>query len=154
MNEPKKLKPPVDWDDLYQGRFMKGGQIAPDQKVILTIAEIDVELLMADDDTEKPKGVISFKETPMKLPLNKTNGICLRAMFGRDVRTWAGKQIVLYRGDWKGQPAVRIFGSPHLTENMQVEVKLPRRRAQQVTLYAPKKTAAQQQPTQEKKGEP
>ena len=136
-DEPRK--PPVDWDELYPGRFLKGGQLGPNARPILTIADVSVEALMGDDGKDKDKGVISFKETQLQLPLNKTNGTCLKAMFGREVPKWIGRQIVLFRGEWKGEPAVRIYGSPELKADISVEVKLPKRRPMTFIMHAPQR---------------
>lgn len=136
---------PVDWDELYPGRFIKGGEIAEGQKVVVRVSAIDMELLPKSEGSgEEQKGVISFEGMDRKMPLNKTNGLCLKAMFGRDVQAWIGKRIVLYRGEWKSKegpmPAVRIYGSPDITQNISVEIKLPKRKAYQHTLYAPKQS--------------
>lgn len=135
------LKKPVDWDELYPGRFLKAGELNG-KKVTLTIADIDLEELEGDAG-KKVKGVLSFKGTPKQIPLNKTNGICLREMFGRKVTEWIGKRITIYPGEWNGEPCIRIWGSPDIPEDRQIEVSLPRRRPIPMTLHAVKQQQGQ-----------
>lgn len=128
------LTKPVDWDELYPGRFIKAGEFKG-KKPTLTIKDVDLDNLIGDDGKEKVKGVISFVETPKQLPLNKTNGICLRAMFGRKLAEWNGKRVILYADKWNGEEATRVWGSPDITEPMAVEVKLPRKKPIQMTMH-------------------
>lgn len=132
---------PVDWDELYPGRFIKAGEFKG-KKPTLTIRDVDTELLAGDDGKEKLKGVISFVETPKQLPLNKTNGICLKAMFGRKVQEWVGKRVTLFAGTWNGEEATRIWGSPDIKEEMAVEVKLPRKKPIAMTMHNSTEKAA------------
>ena len=124
-HEPKKPKP-VDWDELYPGRFLKAGLLG-DKHVTLTITDVDREALQSDEG-KKVKGIITFKGTDMQLALNKTNGICLREMFGRKLADWIGKRVVLFASSWNGEPCIRIYGSPDIASDMQVQVQLPRRK--------------------------
>lgn len=132
---------PVDWDELYPGRFIKAGEFKG-KKPTLTIKDVDTELLAGDDGKEKLKGVISFVETPKQLPLNKTNGICLKAMFGRKVQEWVGKRVTLFAGMWNNEEATRIWGSPDLKEELAVEVKLPRKKPIAMTMHTSAEKAA------------
>ena len=132
---------PVDYDELFPGRFLKAGQLG-DKRPTLTIERVDVESL-PDDRTggERKRGVIVFREMPYALVLNSTNGQLIRALFGRAVPSWHGRKITLYKGQvehgsQKGEPAVRIWGSPELERDRTVEVRLPRKRPMQITLHA------------------
>lgn len=120
------LKKPVDWDELYPGRFLKAGELG-DKPVTLTISDINLEELESDDG-KKIKGVVSFEKTPKMIPLNKTNGICIRAMFGRKVQEWIGKRVTLFRSVWNGEDCIRVYGSPDIPEDIPVQVQLPRRK--------------------------
>src|SRR5690349_21524144 len=93
-NAPKILPKPTDWDELYPGRFIKVGELKG-KNVTLRIADVDLEELGMDSD-KKTKGVISFEKTPKKLALNKTNGLCIREMFGKTLANWIGKRITLF----------------------------------------------------------
>lgn len=118
---------PVDWDELYPARFLKAGELKG-KRVTLTIADVDTDMLVSDDGKEKIKGFLTFKESPKQVVLNKTNGLCLRTMFGRKLSEWLGKRIILFPDKWNGEDCIRIWGSPDITEPLDAEVKLPRRK--------------------------
>lgn len=145
MNAPKK---PVDWDELYPGRFLKAGELHG-KKVTLTIRDVDVEELIGDKGA-KMKGIVSFEKTPKQIALNRTNGTCLREMFGRTLANWVGKRVVIFPGEWNGEPCIRIWGSPDIDRDMQIEVALPRRRPVPMTMHSTKAAGQQtrQQPQQ------
>lgn len=117
---------PVDFDQLYPGRFMKAGEFAG-KKPTMTISSVDLDELEGDKG-KQVKGVISFKETDKQWALNKTNGICLREMFGRKPQEWVGHRVTLFAGQWDGEEAIRVWGSPELEGDKEVTVQLPRRR--------------------------
>lgn len=121
------LPKPVDWDQLYPNRFLKAGELQG-KRVTLTIKDIDLDNLVDSDGREKIKGVISFEQTPKQIALNKTNGICLRAMFGKKLTEWIGKRVIIFPGVWNGEDALRIWGSPDIKDPVDVDVKLPRRK--------------------------
>ena len=126
MNEQKTLPTPVDWDELYPGRFLKAGEFKG-KKPTLTIAAVKIEELVGDTGPQI-KGVIRFERTEKELALNKTNGICLKEMFGRKVQEWVGKRVTLYAGTWDGEECIRVWGSPDIAEDREVQVALPRKR--------------------------
>ena len=117
----------MDYDQLFPGRFMKAGEFRG-RDVTLTISVIELEDLPQDGGKNKTKGIIGFKETKKGLVLNRTNGECLKALFGRDTDAWIGKRVTLFPSEWNGEPAIRVKGSPELTKPMAIEVKLPKRR--------------------------
>lgn len=125
--EPTKYKKPVDFDQLYPGRFLKAGELLG-KKVTLTISDVDLEGLMGDDGKEKAKAIISFKETEKKMVACKTNGLSIKAMFGKRVPDWNGKRITLFEDLWNGESCIRIWGSPDIPQEIEVEIALPRRR--------------------------
>lgn len=131
---PKIYKKPVDFDQLYPGRFIKAGELVG-KKVTLTIADVELEGLVGDDGKEKAKAVISFKESEKKLVACKTNGVCIREMFGKKLADWIGKRITIFPDTWNGEPAIRIWGSPDITESIDVQVTLPRRRPFKKTMH-------------------
>lgn len=124
---------PVDFDQLYPGRFMKAGEFAG-KKPTMTISSVDLDELEGDKG-KQVKGVISFKETDKQWALNKTNGICLREMFGRKPQEWVGHRITLFAGQWDGEEAIRVWGSPELEGDKEVTVQLPRRRPIKMTMH-------------------
>lgn len=128
--ERKRLPPPQDWDELFPGRFLKAGMLG-DSKPTMTIKAVERELLPSEKGGDEPRTILSFQERPFELSINKTNAKLLLAMFGRQVQTWVGKRITLYRTEVKSfgkmEPCIRIWGSPDLTADMNVEVKLLKR---------------------------
>jgi hypothetical protein len=136
-------KKPVDFDELYPGRFVKAGIIG-DKRPTLTIAAVDVERLAGSDGKEATKGVVSFVGKDMQLVLNRTNGTCLREMFGRRVQEWVGKRVTLFRSQWQGEDCIRIWGSPDIAADMAISIELPRRKPILMTMHKTGQTAPQQ----------
>lgn len=134
MAEAEKVFPkPVDWDELYPGRFLKAGEFKG-KKPTLIITEVEIKELIGDKGPQI-KGVISFKETEKKLALNKTNGICLKAMYGRKVQDWIGKRVTLFAGIWNGEECIRVWGSPDIAGDQVAEISLPRKKPFKMTLH-------------------
>ena len=134
----------VDWDQLYPGRFFKGGDIPEGQPLVVTISDVDLEELEGDNGL-KAKGVLTFEGQKKQLALNKTNGICLREMFGRKPYEWVGRRFAMFQSEWQGEPCIRIWGSPELERDMPITVDLGRRRkAVKMVMHAMKD--ARQQP--------
>ena len=125
-----------DFDELYPGRFLKGGLLkAP---TTYTIKRVGTETMTTEKgDTEKP--VIAFAETALKWIPCKTDGICLRSLWGRKSKAWVGHRVTLhfdpkvkFGKETKG--GIRMLGSPELTAVRPVEVNLQRRAAFTVDL--------------------
>ncbi len=119
-------KAPKTFDDLYPGRFLKAGNF-DGRKITLTIERCDLEELEGDDG-KKTKAIVFFRETPRALVACKTNGLCIREMFGTVLADWQGKRVILFPSEWNGEPCIRVWGSPDIAREMDVEVKLPRRK--------------------------
>ena len=127
IDAPRKLKKPTVFDQLYSGRFLKAGELMG-KKVTLTITDVDLEELQGDDGTKKAKAIISFKETEKKLVSCKTNGLCLKEMWGKELAGWLGKRVTIFEDVWSGEPCIRVWGSPDIAADVEVTVTLPRRR--------------------------
>ncbi len=134
QESPRKRPKPVEWDQLYPGRFIKAGELLG-KKVTLTIADVDLEDLMGEDNKPKAKATLAFKETEKQMVMCKTNGLCIKAMFGKKLDVWVGKRITLFEDAWNGEPCVRIWGSPDIAEDQVVEISLPRRRPFNKTMH-------------------
>jgi hypothetical protein len=141
QNDEKPLKKPSVYDELYPGRFIKAGELLG-KKVTVTIADVDLERLQGDDGKQQVKCIISFRETEKKLVACKTNGLCIKEMFGRELAEWKGKRITLFPDTWNGEPAIRVWGSPDLEADKEVTVTLPRRRPFKKTLHRVERAAA------------
>jgi hypothetical protein len=133
MQEPKRHAKPTSYDELYPGRFIKAADLKG-KKVTLTLADVELEDLEGDDG-KKTKCIISFERTPKKLVACKTNGLCIKEMFGKDIANWIGKRITLFEDIWNGEPCLRIWGSPDIAEPIEFTVTLPRRRPFKKTLH-------------------
>jgi hypothetical protein len=75
------------------------------------------------------KALISFEGRDKKLAANVTNCELLEAMFGPDYEGWVGHRVTMKAdkvesGGKKGEPCVRICGSPELSEPLTVSVQL------------------------------
>lgn len=126
---------PTVYDELYPGRFLKAG-LLKGQKVTLTISDVDLEGLEGEDGKQKQKAILSFKERPMQLVMCKTNGYCIKSMFGPTLSGWIGKRVTLFESTWNGEPCIRIWGSPDIQQNMTVSVQLPRRRPFDMVMHS------------------
>ena len=138
--------PDYDYDQLFPNRFVKAG-LLQGKAVTLTISEVKLEELPDEKgkNGKRLKGILSFKERDLELVLNKTNGECLKGMFGRKTGAWEGKRVTLYPKmvDAFGDEvlAIRIMGSPDIASDMRISVRVGRKTAT-VTM---KKTATKKQ---------
>lgn len=144
--QPKALPVPVDWDELYPGRFIKATEFKGKQ-VTLRISGVRIEELVGDKGPQI-KGVISFEKTEKQWAINRTNGICVKAMFGSKVQQWVGKRVTLFPAMHDGEPCIRVWGSPDIERDMEVTVALPRKRPFNMTMHRTgvRPVAGQQQP--------
>jgi len=136
---------PTDWDQLYPGRFMKAGEFQG-KKPTLTITAVKLDELEGNKG-KQVKGIISFKETEKALALNRTNGICIKAMFGKKVQEWVGKRITLFAGTWNGEDCIRVWGSPDIPAEFNAKVELPRKRPFDMTMHKVVKGGPQSVPS-------
>ena len=126
-DEPRRLQKPSNFDQLYPGRFIKAGELNG-KKVTLTIRDTDLEELQGEDGKPKAKAIVYFRETEKALVACKTNGLCLKAMFGPVLADWVGKRVTIFPDIWNGEPCIRVWGSPDIEADLEVTVTLPRRR--------------------------
>lgn len=130
--QPKVLPKPVDWDELYPGRFIKAVDLKG-KPVTLKITAIDMEELEGNKGIQR-KGTVSFAGTEKKLALNKTNGICLKAMFGKKVQEWVGHRVTLFPTRHNDDDAIRVYGSPEIKADFEITIALPRKRPFDMTM--------------------
>ncbi len=98
------------------------------------MSSIDIEELEGEGG-KKIKATITFKETEKQLVCCKTNGICIKAMFGKELAAWVGKRITIFPDTWNDEPCIRIWGSPDIAADQEVEIALPRRRPFRKTMH-------------------
>jgi hypothetical protein len=141
MNDAAKVFPkPIDFDELYPGRFLKAGEFKG-KKPTLTIAAVQLDELEGLTG-KKVKGCVSFERTEKQLVLNKTNGICLKAMFGRKPQEWVGHKVTLFAGTWNAEECIRVWGSPEIEADLEVKIELPRKRPFNMTMHKVVRPAA------------
>lgn len=127
----------LDFEALFPGRFIKAADLNG-REVTVTVSDVDLEDLPQEKGGDKAKGIVSFSDAKKKLVLNRTNGECIKAMFGRKCDDWTGKRITLYPTEWNGEPCVRIKGSPDIAKPITFELKLPRKKPRATTLLVTK----------------
>jgi len=131
MSDHDDVRKPVDYDELFPGRFLKAG-LFKGQAVTLTIAAVVLEDLPTNEGGNKTRGVISFRESKKQLVLNSTNGQCIAAMFGRKPQAWIGHKVTFMpdrdRFGCEMVDCIRVKGSPELEQDMEIEVRLPRKK--------------------------
>lgn len=125
---------PTVYDELYPGRFLKSA-LFKGTKPTLTVKDVDLEELIGEDNKPTQKAILSFEERPMQLVMCKTNGLCLKAMFGNQLKDWIGKKVTLFESQWNGEPCIRVWGSPDLVKDLTVSIALPRRRPFEMVLH-------------------
>lgn len=133
----RKLPKPVDFDQLYPGRFLKSGELLGKKRTV-TIEDVEIDEL-ENEKGKKIQGIIHLKETDKQIVLNKTNGLCLRGMFGRKLGDWVGKRITIFQDQVRFGPdtvdAIRIWGSPDIERDMPVTINLPRKKPTTMTMH-------------------
>jgi hypothetical protein len=78
----------------------------------------------------------------MQHVLCRTNGLCLKAMFGDKLADWIGKRVIFFAGQWNGEECVRVYGSPDIAAPMTIQIQLPRRKAFPMTMHTSAKDGA------------
>ena len=121
------MQKPSVYSELYPGRFLKA-DLLKGQKVTLTIKDVDTEELTGENEEKKVKAILSFTERPMQLVMCKTNGYCIKSMFGDKLSEWIGRHVTLFESSWNGEPCIRIWGSPDIKDDLKVSIQLPRRK--------------------------
>lgn len=129
-----------DYDELYPGRFLKAVEFQG-KDVTLTIVAVDIEEMPdkkgnkvnKDGERVKVKPLLTFAKpngqpVEKQLVMNRTNGECLKGMFGRKVSGWIGKRVTLYPATVEAfgeeQLAIRVRGSPDIAADMALELRL------------------------------
>jgi hypothetical protein len=129
----------MHFDKLFQSRFIKSGLFGG-RDVTLTIKAIHAEELDGEDDKKESKVVINFVERPKEWLVNKTNALCLRKMFGAETSKWIGKRVTLFAEPFydnlakEQTTAIRVRGSPDIPQDMEVLIRLMKRKPQKRAL--------------------
>jgi hypothetical protein len=70
--------------------------LKPNKELLLTVRHLDEQIEMFNKQVD----LLNFEETGQQLPLNLTTAEWLIANLGDDPEQWAGKQVVLYLGEY------------------------------------------------------
>ncbi len=115
-----KTKIPQSYEELFPGRFLKGVQFKG-QAGMLKIQKVEKELMDGEWAV-----LMYFEGIGQQLVLNKTNGECIKGMFGVKISDWLGKRVTFYpkvvTAFGRTGPAVRVMGSPDIQKDMRVSV--------------------------------
>ena len=141
----------MDYEAMFPGRFLKAADLAG-REVTLTVERIEMSDLEEDDGEKKQRGIMRFVGKKKGLLMGRTNGEACRAMWGRDMDGWAGKRVTIgpdvvkEKGQFFGEPCIRVHGSPDLDGPVSFELRLKKRKPRMVTLT--KTPARNEAPTQ------
>lgn len=130
------------WQTMFKGTYISATEF-DGKKPTVTIKKVTSQELEGEDGTKKQKMTIYFEGWSRGFVPSKTAAMCIAAMHGDQIEGWIGKRVTLYATQVKlgGKmvPGIRVLGSPDLKANMQVEIKLPKKKAEKVTLQVTKK---------------
>lgn len=116
---------PSHWDELFPGRFLKNAHLCG-REVEIRINRVYNTVI--DDKLAQVAAIEPVDGIKQRdFGLNKTNGLCLRAMFGDTIKDWWGKRVlikpsVVEHGREKGKPCIRVCGSPDIAEDRKVVI--------------------------------
>ena len=130
----------MDLDEMFPSRFIKAADLKGEPRT-LTIESAAIEELEGDGG-KKIKGIISFVGKKKKWVLNKTNALCLKAMWGRETNGWINHKVTLYPTTFNDEPCIRVKGSPELDKALEFELKLPKKKPKLVKLLPTGKDGA------------
>src|SRR3974390_2720520 len=156
--EEQQTKRAKLYEEIFPGRFLKAA-LLQGKIVTLRISDVHVEKMPEQNGRKKWRGIISFDKTEMQLALNRTNGECLKAMFGEELASWTGKRVILcpkmVEAFGSEELAIRVYGSPDLQKDMRATIILPRKRPFDVWLRkSVQKTVAKPEPQPEPEHDP
>ena len=120
----------------------------------LTIDHVQVINLEDDKGAVKAKPVVFFREVKRGWVMCKTTAMCVAKMFSVETDNWTGKRVTLHAVEVQvgpeRKPGIRVVGSPDLEKPITFELKLPKKKAQKVTL---RKTQAKGTPASDPQSE-
>lgn len=119
------------WKKAYSSEHL--GAVDLDGKAVtVAIATVEPAKVKTESGEEQGKWEVGFKGAGKKWLVPVTQAACLGAMFGDFVEGWVGKRVTLRaeRVDAFGEQveAVRLVGSPDITEPVRLRVRMGRKR--------------------------
>ena len=122
----------MNWENMFPGKYIRSTEFNG-KDVTLTITAVVLEDLPDDKGGNKKRGIVSFKETPKALVINRTNATSIKNMFGPETDKWAGRRITLFAAPFTDPftgelgTAVRVRGSPDISEAMEFQARIGRK---------------------------
>jgi hypothetical protein len=120
----------------YLGAADLGGKEVTVKIATIALGEIDgtEEIGGKTVDVKKQKAIVTLEGVPKPWLLNRTNGEALALIFGPETKDWKSKPVTLHAEMVKsfGEMvlALRVKGSPVLTEPMEKTVRRGRKKLQ------------------------
>lgn len=85
----------MDYRRMYDANYV-GAWDLPRDGVVVQIAKVTGEELIAEGGKKSRKPVLSFSGKDKRFALNKTNGRIVAQLYGTDTTKWVGKLIAIY----------------------------------------------------------
>lgn len=124
---------PTSWTEASNSQYIVAEDLQG-KDVTLKIRDYELKDLEQEDGTTAPRMVIWFEGKVKGWVSNKTNNLCMEAMFGAPSNL-PGKRITIHEETAEnGKPGIRVVGSPDLERDMKLKIKLPKRKASFRTL--------------------
>lgn len=124
------MKLPGNFSDLYPNRFLHADQLKG-RKVTVTVKDITMEELEGEKG-KKLAVIFHFAESSKQLAVNKTNGFCMKRMFGNDPNAWVGKRVTIYPTTTpfgrQTVDCIRFWGSPDIAADMPITIPAGRKK--------------------------
>lgn len=142
-----------DYKQLFTGKFLASpdlGTLEPTVKIERITSEVVKD---EEKKTERRRWIVFFAGKEKGMLLNLTNATLIAALCkSSKTEDWIGHSITIgvRRVQLGGEQVdgLRVIGSPELAQPLVVQVKLPRRKAQPVTLE-PRPAQAKAAPARE-----
>jgi len=130
---------PKSYSELFDNPFINSDDLGDEIKCA-KIKTVMKSIVKDNQGNEKMKGILVFENAKKQMVLNRTNGECIKAMFGTKITNWIGKRIYIYAADKKyvqfgTEKAIRIWGSPDIEKGITAEVKLPKRKPEKFIMH-------------------
>jgi hypothetical protein len=143
----------LSFDQLFPGAYIKAGEFNG-KTATLTITGVAREMLSNGRGGEEGAVIVSFAETEKQWVMNKTNGVCLRAMFGDDSGEWVGHKVTLHAvkdesGLSESGKCIRVKGSPELDKALKFKAHVGLTMLVQTLVPTPKKASPKPDPEPE-----
>lgn len=127
----------MDYRAAFTGRYLA----APDLRgraATVVIERVDLQPVEDEQGNARDRLIVGLVGKKKAWVLNRTNAELIAAMFGPDTDEWIGHAVTIRAEKVQfGRERVdglRVQGSPELPADREVEVKLPKKRPQKVTL--------------------